>query len=421
MTNTSGYTQSGGNATMSYRYLYDNGNIWGPSSYEESMNLTLNWAKESVDTGRFTPNVYRVNPYHVEKAVVDSPSCAINVQERYGGTVTVDVNVGGCPYQRALASKHGLYHNDYPSKGRAAKQALIKAYGNLDPAVAGFGEDLGEIRETFNTLVHPFKNLRDFCDAHQLKKVRQALSRYAKTGKYKALVGKKAAEAAADAWMEVRYGLRPIYYSIQNLLEVLADMGLKYDPYRIRTARGSAKFTLGGKIHKNLGLLESVGIAAFYGNVKHEVKEKGYAQIHYNYLGLGNLLLSEKMGLTPRHFPETVWALTSRSFVFDWFWDVGSYLEACRFIHPDVKILGNCVGVRTSNKVSMSDPYFQLPFGNAKNHKCPTGNNYATETYTRVTGQDLAWTPTWIGGQRLDLLKSIDLAIVAYNEVKKVF
>lgn len=418
MTHTVGSTYHPGSCQMDYRYDYDGSDyFWQSKTYIASTAFSSPWTKTSVDTGVFVPNVYRVNPYSVSRWLVQSGFTAASYTEPKGTSITAKINVSGNLFQYGLMSTLST-KGAKTSNGRAAGYALEKAYSNLDPSIADFGEDIGEIRETFQTLTNPFRSLRRFAKRRNLPQVRKDLQRWSDTGRYKRLVGKEAAEAAADVWMEIRYGIRPIIYSIANILEVLADEGIKLDPNRIRTARGAYKMSLGSESYSDLQL-QTVGIATCYGDVKHKAYEKANAAIQYLWTGTGQISLCEKMGLTYRHFPETAWALASRSFVFDWWLDIGSFLEANRFVHPDVKILGNTVGTKTTNTFEVKGGYVQTTLNNPKNpHSLSSTEKLQVESYTRDVDVERPYLPTWVGGQYMDWKKTIDMLIVLYQSVK---
>lgn len=102
--------------------------------------------------------------------------------------------------------------------------------------------------------------------------------------------------------------------------------------------------------------------------------------------------MMDLLGLTPRFLPETAWELTRLSFVVDWWYDVGSWLEAYRF-KPGVTILGNTVGMKVERTVSAkTTTYFTGIPGAVKSQRGTTAT-FKAKYYERRCNLHLPLTP----------------------------
>lgn len=325
------------------------------SSREDFFSVELNSEKTSVNTGKFIPGVYRVNPYSVWKENCGrggKPFADKAFEEpwTYASQTAGDTAVFFGNWAKSLASSAPSYSN-------WASVAVQKAAAKLGGSEAGLGETLGELRETLNLLRHPFKDLRDFFLQDNLKNLGlyNRIAQYAKSGVWgerggTALRGSKAASVAANSWLELRYGLMPLIYTVQDLIKLANKAALKFDRDKIRSVRASVK----QKVETPL-LAKSFGAqicsTEFLCTVSGTDSVTVRASIQYHLDSPRTM--RELLGLTPASLPELAWELTRLSFVVDWWLSVGDWLGAFRglFLEPTIKVLGNTVGYKVDRKV----------------------------------------------------------------------
>lgn len=351
--------------------------------------------KVSVNTGRFIPGIYRVNPYRVSKE-----SCA------RGGDTFTDVAIEPTgKHVTTLSGDTRVYFGDLAKSKQAAVpnfdylnlQAIQKAAAKLGESEAGLGESLGELRETLNLLRNPFKDLREFLVHDNLRNLGlyNRIAQYARSGIWgerggSALSGKRAAQVAANSWLELRYGLLPLIYTVQDLVKLVNKKAMEFDRTKIRSVHASAKsesFIVGLPRNILIGwtfITYSVGTAD-------SVKSRACIQYHLD----SPRSMHELLGLSPQFLPELAWELTRLSFVVDWWFSVGDWLGALRglYLEPTVKVLGNTVGMKVDRKVTVNastkatSMYPTTPINRGE------VGYYAKTHYTRLVNQHLPLLP----------------------------
>lgn len=180
-------------------------------------------------------------------------------------------------------------------------QAVTQAWANADLSEAAALATIAESRESVTSIYSILKRV--------LK-----IARYAK----KLQVGKLAKELSpkelADRWMEVRYALRPLVYDAKAITAAL-DAKLEHDRQTFRGFKSDADVTQdvvygGGAFRRTWNRSTIVAV---------EVRSGVLTQIEslhaLNTWGFDSIL-------------ETAWELVPLSFVFDWFWNLGSTLAS---------------------------------------------------------------------------------------------
>jgi hypothetical protein len=323
------------------------------TSYTSSQNISysLEQVKISVDVGVFIPGTFRINPYTV-------------FEERLGECVTsftLEAVVGLYTYRLSqtgnfLTAVVNQLHAKIPQPTQYSVQkgyALQKAYAKVGESGAGLGEDLVEIRQTIDLVRHPFQGLRDYLFNQNHKKLglMQKILHFEKTKMWsgrKGLVGgAEAAKVAADSWLQLRYGLLPMIFTVQDVIKVVNTKLEKLDPSFIRSVHAKVKDTVSSS-----GPSFPVSAGYIYSMIYPEVKDNIVARAAVQYRMSGTPTRLEQLGLSPQYLPELMWDLTTLSFVVDWWFDVGTWLGTLR-INPQCNILGNTVGLKVDRVISV--------------------------------------------------------------------
>lgn len=128
---------------------------------------------------------------------------------------------------------------------------------------------------------------------------------------------------ASGLWLEWNYGIVPTMLSIEGLMKVFSEQVL---PAR-QTFRGSDSAR--GTLQENR-VVDLLG--SYTGNV---IGQRTYSTLlDYNIYCRAGVLTTyqpttrERLGLTYRDIPSAVYELMPLSFVLDWVYDLGSYIEA---------------------------------------------------------------------------------------------
>lgn len=165
---------------------------------------------------------------------------------------------------------------------------------------------LGELRETLSLIRHPLRSLG------------LVTRRYAGRRHFNV--------PGSQAWLGYRYGIRPLMADIENYINAANSHSRQFTA-RDGTSRNaddmvSTSFAQGTLTHS---LVESY-------SVKYQIKTYALARVLAT--------LSGSFGTTLRDIPIAAWELVPYSFVLDWFYNVGDYLNA-NLPRSDVNILAS--------------------------------------------------------------------------------
>lgn len=398
----------------SNRLVYYNGILVQDVTYDYYTNVSQPLpSRMSVDSGRFQPGDYRVNPYSIsscsteeleddEEDFVDREYTRLNRgrEERYRQVTTGSYfaptwQVGWNPTVFPL-----------PSTAAYEQLALQKAKSKVAAADLDLGETLGEYKETIQLLRDPLGQLKKFLLSDRARNWRLLLA-LAKGDKRQinrllGRTGKASADTMSSTWLELRYGIRPLVYLIQDVIEMVQrKQKAVFDPSKIRSARSTLSFTEEDSLEYNY-LIQSI---QFEGDV--EVKDliTVHAAIQYRQSDEQSFL--DTLGLTPRYLPETVWNLTRLSFVVDWIFSIGPWLGSLR-VAPSVDVLGNTVGVRIKRTIHPQyTARYNTPTTVGEGTHCPMPN-MEYNSYDRKCNVDISYLPHFTWGRTLDLFKAID-------------
>jgi hypothetical protein len=139
---------------------------------------------------------------------------------------------------------------------------------------------------------------------------------------------KKTSLTAASKWLEIRYGWLPLIYDVQGTLKALsAELKPRF------TARGFANDAGFSSPSETL----NIGVCEVSSSVSTNLEKRVRAYILYEVDRRS--LVPQKLGVL--QLPATIWELVPFSFVFDWFVDIGEWLDA---ITPRVGVNVLCEG-----------------------------------------------------------------------------
>jgi hypothetical protein len=302
----------------------------------------------------------------------------------------------------------------YPNTTNLQQRALQKAYAKVGKADLALGEELGELRETIQTIRDPLRSLKTFLLADRERNWRLLLAFMRKDthvlGKLTGRTGKASINAFADTWLELRYGLRPLMSLVQDIIEEVTEKQKKlFRPDKIRSVRAEAGGTFNGT-----GTVRE----AIYGYLRHRgavsVQDEVKARASVQFTCSVEPSTLDRFGLSPQFLPETVLALTRLSFVVNWFISIEAWIQTLR-VNPHCQILGNTVGVKSTRTAKMKYAEYKLYFGSFDWDTYSSDETYSREHYQRTCGVDLSYLPhfTWLS--TFDLAKAIDSVALAWQ------
>lgn len=213
-------------------------------------------------------------------------------------------------------------------------QAVTKSYANRTPADVLSIVTALELIKSVTTITGILKTVKK--NAHRLRKnlTKVRRNKYSpyniKPDDYKTkfvdslkdLSSKSLRELRTyeELWMEARYNLRPLYYDIMGTSKALSEP-LKENSRQ--TSRGSAAYT-DEEISEY-----TKHVASTYYSYDVNVRRRSTVNVTFR-AGVLSQIESEtraaKLGLY--EIPRSIWDLVPASFIFDWFYDIGSLISA---------------------------------------------------------------------------------------------
>jgi hypothetical protein len=366
-------------------------------------------ADKTASTGTFKRGEFKITSYHNGR--IDSYT------SKEGGRL-VSITPNGPSYYwyyefngpipALLAHSVPVAIPTIDTDNSATMYTLNKARAKVGASAFGGGEQLGEIRETLELFRHPLSSLDNFLSAKNLRLLKDA---YAKRHTPWALIG-KTGKTAASVWMEIRYGLRPILYSIADAVELLDKKERAFDPNRIR--HKAAVKQISRVITTNVTGGNSVSLLV-EGRQSVRYEQKVRSTVYYKQAA--PFSSSKNWGIHPRYWPETAWDLTRLSFVIDWIVDVGSWLGAHR-IQPDITILGATTSYKTEVDGNIYVSHYSGSYVGTKVKSDFLGANVAIKGtwYDRkVVSADPSRFPAMRWAAGLDLLSLVDALAISFQ------
>lgn len=174
---------------------------------------------------------------------------------------------------------------------------------------------VAEAGKTASMLSHPFKRADDLLTKIYTRKAQMVKK------------GVVATVAASSAWLEYRFGWKPLLYDIQGIWSAYTQNTLHYDkPVRL-VARRSMEVE-----HNELNT-PYTGSASYVGGINmlrnKTMKSKVSSGVLYELLDENlEAANARRMGLRLSDVPASLWELTPWSFIVDRFVSVGSWLNA---------------------------------------------------------------------------------------------
>lgn len=398
------------------------------SSLQESLDVVL----PAKDVTPFKPGTFKITARNLSRAAYLAGMCSLRYTTHYNATfnrITYDVTgtIGN-----VLTPKTSLEMTEANLSGR--KMILLqKSYAKVGSAKLPLGEDIGEIHETLSFIRHPFKDFRDFFfkpQYWQVKTTKKGVEKLVPWSKADVLwnsetrLGDRAAlrfmkehlNVGANTWMELRYALRPLVISIMKIIAEVEEKAsrLTFDSSRIRSTKATWSTENEKVLPTRVVQYGPTGVSATTWSTSNEeisLVAKTYYQLLYP------RTKAQYFGLSPEYLPETLWALTSRSFVLDWVFSVGQWLSSLR-VNPSINLLGNTVSTR--RKVT----------GRAYHRPCHTSggevsgfiedSTYELNSYVREINLSRPTHPLYLGLPTSDIPKLVDsLAMIWQSVVSK--
>jgi hypothetical protein len=315
------------------------------SAYRASSNLDAVGSYrfiDSVDTGRFIPGQFRINPVTIKKGY---GSATAGFLERLPPAT--------CLYGTYFRTEGPFVGGNlgwYNSDPNLAAESLAKAKAKVQSAELDLAVMLGELGETLLMLKSPFSELAKVLASNWklVSKTRNSKI-FAPSGNQ---FGRRpsqnhwahdTANLIAGNWLLYRYGIIPLISDIDSIMQAFEDKA-KHVFSVLQRKRGTVT---------SVDTVSSTIYNQYLGNMngqwdvlsKTTYTTKATSVVYFQRLlelqTLGRLRFA---GLHPCQIPGAMWELVPFSFVVDWFVGVGNWLKA---ITPDASLtmLGYCTSV----------------------------------------------------------------------------
>jgi hypothetical protein len=288
---------------------------------------------ESVRGGPgFRAGDFRANPVeivsHSSEVRTDLPPVEVSFTKRLSGRTYY--------YNGRLSGTYGVYRQipitwevtspfGTVDEESLINQSLISAYANMKGVEYDLGVDLAEMRETLEMLRSPFAALR-----RSLKQWTKKADRFKGSG-----------DAVTSTWLEYRYGIMPVVYSIQDIIALLEKESEQSNA--LRRSRGKA----------NLSGLETTTWLSPYTSTTWKMTQGTTYKMdvevnsHVYFKVTRAPSIARQLGVDWGNVPNIAWELTRLSFVLDWWLHIGDYLTSIRY-DPNIVELGNCTSIVTA-------------------------------------------------------------------------
>jgi len=212
-----------------------------------------------------------------------------------------------------------------------------------------------------------------------------------------------------DAWVEARFGWRPLLASLQGLMQALAAYQFETTPVKRKFARAEEFINFGSS---KTNIVES-SISGWV-NTTDKVTSSYTASSELS-IGIFGLVvykpkvatLNNSFGLDLSDIPFAVWDLIPLSFIVDTFINVGDWLRSVMAYFKHNGVEGSCLTVKTSLKKTFTWQY------NSAFYQSGSGSGY--KSYRRTAGDPAVTTITTSEIVRRNELPSIYLPTVRWD------
>jgi len=300
---------------------------------------------------------------------------------------------------------------------RMRSVAIVRAYAKAKSMGTLMGENLVELGQTIHTLRHPFngavklarKMIKFRNHLHMLNKVRTA---------------KTFTKASADAWLEYRYGWKPLLLDCDEIITAAVERRERCLEKILVSRASGGKVTYEQTKHRsmpNQSAYGSFGTSTAEWNCRLQEEATVTAGVMFRRKPrTTSQMLLATLGLRPRDLNATAWELLPYSFVVDWFTNVGEWIQAVT-PDPNLVLIGNWVTTCTNTILSQSDGKLTMYTFGAPMWPDLQVPQSATQTkvYQRLVNYPLPSTPVWTK-KPLSMLHITDAAALSCGRITRL-
>lgn len=364
----------------------------GQSQYISALN----------NVGMFVPGKFRANPVVIRKQTASCTPAEYTTDRReiYPGVIQED-SIGG-----HLGAWAAYWLDPWDSMASANFSAsagglsLQRAYSKMYEPDFDVGMIIGELRETISGFANLGSGIRTLVNEYnRLKRCGRSLPPGATLN------------MLSGEWLEFRYGIMPLVYTAQDLIKHVEDginrLGDKLlrKRGRVRPADTSNTLTLSPKGFVSNYTIEGEGSSSTSYKVTSSVMYKLNRKITFR----------DIYGLQIHDFPRIIWELTSLSFVWDWFFGIGDWLESFT-VDSSRSVMGSTTSFKATSTFRMTGKAYH--FGQPS--RCGTSEfSLETQILDRRVNQTLPLLPV-MDPSALSLKRQIDAISLIWQRLPKL-
>lgn len=263
--------------------------------------------------------------------------------------------------------------------GAKANIALARAYATINSTPIMSGEILSDYGKTISMLRHPFRDATSL-----LKQITSMRTRLMKRSTY------NVTRASASAWLEYRYGWRPIISDSIEIMRQAEKIRSGKSVGGLRVARASESSSFSRDESYDVSLL---GAYRCVGTKRASAKQKVSAGVLYRaHDSDRSEQVLQALGLRSRDIPATIWEIVPFSFVADWFTNAGQWIDAVT-PNPGVSILGSWITTVTESEADFPPAQMSRVVNGQTFYGSSSSQSTKWTTVTRRINPALASTP----------------------------
>lgn len=288
-------------------------------SYNSDGSLAGEWDRSSIGnrigslrvsmfnrTKNYKPGRFSVNPFEARSCTGKCNKSYLELHYRWGGRTYVSRRITGDVMGYFSSPTWDItYGIDFDTW--AKEYTHTKAFAKMNAPDLDVGTPLGELRETFGSLVSPLKGARSLL-----------LKMAAKAPRSK----KRALKYLSDAWLEYRYDVMPNVLTASDIISYIEQKKRSLTSLERRTSLHRSPV----KVVKVVGTSDLEGYPLEWRSTV-ATTTSTVCRVFFQ-------LKTDKadLGVSVYDIPRVAWELIPYSFVVDWFFGVGDWLTAHRDI-----------------------------------------------------------------------------------------
>lgn len=348
------------------------------------------------------------------KTINDSPTPGFSKARKNGSIVLTDCSIESSSSNAAFGTftvgpiegwGKRVYHGDFASwvaqwltdasfasglwsqLTLMGQGCLVKAYAQMNSSSISAIENIADYKSTSKMLLDPLHSV----DVH-LQKMQKYVKRYGR--------GRGAIQATANAWLQYRYGWKPLISDVKSAIDICASSRAKMSRRRLVARSGSQlqaeKFFDLGPFKPGCPWSPIKGVTTWKCPVVINYNCRVGSGVIYDLLDRTRVQdLVRSCGLDLRSVPKGMWDITPYSFVADWFVGVGDWLDAIT-PNPYVAVRGNWISLVWNQNHTVAPTmtvFVKTSKGESTTSWTAPSRNSTYSKYVRTVGHQLPSLP----------------------------